>query len=450
MAAGTAIVSPSDIYEALMQTDGNFVVYRLDTGIAQWATGTEGTDANQLAFQSGGDLVVSLGGGNENWDSGTNNYGGTTLNMQDDGNLVQYTASGRVTWSSWYGKVPPPTTAPTASLKGPKWVPGGSTPELTYSSTNASSCTISYNGIISHVTLNGSIVMPPTAGDTNYILNCTGPGGSVSKELKVSFLPGTILPTNYGPVYSANAGAPLNINGSLSIINSSATNWSGYEDDAPSGTYTKIKADVTVPAINCANFSQATIVGAWIGLDGARDGTVEQTGVDASCDNVNNDKQLTPDYFLWYEMYPAAKIPTLGNHVNSGDTIQLSIIYNSGDNSFTLTAYDTNTKYELTVNAQCPTSSSNNCLRSSAEFIVENHLSDNPPLYLSQFTNPITFSNAEVANNATNGQYYPFTDWVNTSEEGSNSQFGKVNTLSAQRLNAGTNSFSVYDNVPNY
>jgi outer membrane protein assembly factor BamB len=54
--------------EAVMQTDGNFVVYDLDTGTPIWHTHTDG-------------------------------HPGAYLNIQDDGNLVVYSAEGEALWS---------------------------------------------------------------------------------------------------------------------------------------------------------------------------------------------------------------------------------------------------------------------------------------------------------------------------------------------------------------
>ena len=54
---GQAIYSPSGTYDAVMQADGNFVVYAVG-GAAQWSTATGGSGATEVAMQADGNLVV--------------------------------------------------------------------------------------------------------------------------------------------------------------------------------------------------------------------------------------------------------------------------------------------------------------------------------------------------------------------------------------------------------
>ena len=110
------------IYQAIMQSDGNFVVYEDDTPI--WNTNTVGgADAPyRLAMQPDGNLVVygsskadvSLSGFGvcsagtpciAVWSTGPRGgrsagTGPYTLRMQDDGNLVMYDSTGLPLWSS--------------------------------------------------------------------------------------------------------------------------------------------------------------------------------------------------------------------------------------------------------------------------------------------------------------------------------------------------------------
>lgn len=95
--AGSVLRSMNGTYQALMQGDGNFVVY--GAGRALWATGTQ-TPAAALALQSDGNLVLYDTSGRARWASGTSGSGGAdVLAMQDDGNLVLYSA-GRAVWAS--------------------------------------------------------------------------------------------------------------------------------------------------------------------------------------------------------------------------------------------------------------------------------------------------------------------------------------------------------------
>ena len=81
-------------YVAIMQGDGNFVVY-LQTGsgsIPQWSTNTSNHPGDYLIMQGDGNLVLyRQGGGISDWNSGTQNNPGACLIMQGDGNLVIYT-----------------------------------------------------------------------------------------------------------------------------------------------------------------------------------------------------------------------------------------------------------------------------------------------------------------------------------------------------------------------
>ncbi|MCI2958593.1 hypothetical protein MN032_12895 [Agromyces atrinae] len=83
-------------YRAVMQTDGNLVVY--DNGRAIWANDRRGANAS-LTMQGDGNLV-SYAGGRAIWATGTTGRGAVRLVMQNDGNLVLYTASGQAVWAS--------------------------------------------------------------------------------------------------------------------------------------------------------------------------------------------------------------------------------------------------------------------------------------------------------------------------------------------------------------
>lgn len=73
------------------QLDGNLVLSV--GGVAKWGTGTNGSTAGHVSFQSDGNLVVYDGSGRALWASGTNNKGATDMDLQTDGNLVIYNQS---------------------------------------------------------------------------------------------------------------------------------------------------------------------------------------------------------------------------------------------------------------------------------------------------------------------------------------------------------------------
>ena len=99
--SSTAVVSPSSfivghltassgLYSAVMQSDGNFVVYSFRSHThAIWASGTTGHPGALLVKQSDGNLVIYQGT-RALWATRTVVGPTADLEMQDDGNLVIY------------------------------------------------------------------------------------------------------------------------------------------------------------------------------------------------------------------------------------------------------------------------------------------------------------------------------------------------------------------------
>jgi hypothetical protein len=88
---------------AIMQTDGNLVVYV--NGRPQWQSGTGGHPGAFLALQTDGNAVIYTAQGRPVWNSGTGGRSVSSLVMQSDGNLVIYGADGLPTWSRTTGVV---------------------------------------------------------------------------------------------------------------------------------------------------------------------------------------------------------------------------------------------------------------------------------------------------------------------------------------------------------
>jgi hypothetical protein len=90
LTVGQAIVSsdPGHAYTAVMQGDGNFVVYGPTGPI--WSSHTNGTAATRATMQSDGNLVLYTATNVPVFATGTNGSGGNRLVMQSDGNLVAY------------------------------------------------------------------------------------------------------------------------------------------------------------------------------------------------------------------------------------------------------------------------------------------------------------------------------------------------------------------------
>lgn len=84
-------------WSAVMQGDGNFVVYA--NGRVQWSTRTDGNPGAWLAMQTDGNLVIYSAAGRPLWNTRTDGKGGRRLVMQADGNLVIYRADNRPVWS---------------------------------------------------------------------------------------------------------------------------------------------------------------------------------------------------------------------------------------------------------------------------------------------------------------------------------------------------------------
>jgi GH25 family lysozyme M1 (1,4-beta-N-acetylmuramidase) len=84
--------------QAIVQTDGNFVVYQ--GGKAKWSAKTSAYHWSHASLQEDGNLVVYDYGGIARWNSRTYNIGsGTVLKMQADGNLVEYKGT-KAVWNS--------------------------------------------------------------------------------------------------------------------------------------------------------------------------------------------------------------------------------------------------------------------------------------------------------------------------------------------------------------
>lgn len=98
LAAGSELASPNGQHRAVMQGDGNFVVYRA-SGTPKWATGTDGRAIGGIIMQGDGNLVMYDPNGAV-WASGTDGHPGAVVVMQDDGNLVIYDPNGTPLWAT--------------------------------------------------------------------------------------------------------------------------------------------------------------------------------------------------------------------------------------------------------------------------------------------------------------------------------------------------------------
>jgi len=84
------ITSDDGRFRLIMQSDGNLVVYRNSDNRALWATGTQGTDVHHAIMQTDGDLVLYHVNSAPAWATNTTGKPGSFLVIQNDGNLVIY------------------------------------------------------------------------------------------------------------------------------------------------------------------------------------------------------------------------------------------------------------------------------------------------------------------------------------------------------------------------
>jgi surface antigen len=113
LAGNQWIRSPNGQFTALMQTDGNFVLYGPHGAL--WSTRTGGSSGGSLSMQADGNLVLYRNGA-AIWLSGTAGYSDVSLVLQDDGNLVLY-RGGTPLWArSWHS-----TWGTTRSDNGSAW-----------------------------------------------------------------------------------------------------------------------------------------------------------------------------------------------------------------------------------------------------------------------------------------------------------------------------------------
>ena len=82
------------------------------TETATWNTGTAGGGAGQAILQSDGNFVVYDAQGNPGFFTGTGGNPNARLVLQDDGNIVIYTSSDQPVWDRIGGAAPAPSPTP--------------------------------------------------------------------------------------------------------------------------------------------------------------------------------------------------------------------------------------------------------------------------------------------------------------------------------------------------
>lgn len=185
-----------------------------------------------------------------------------------------------------------------------------------------------------------------------------------------------------GPMERAGSGAR---SGHSSASSSDSINWSGYAVTGSPGTFSGASASWTEPTATCSGSSSSGHHGRggggssadqyaafWVGLDGYSNDTVEQTGTDSDCDGT------TPEYYGWYEMYPASPV-YFTNTVEPGDDMSASVTF-SGTDTYTLVLTDSTQDWTQTI-----TKTESGLARESAEVITEAPSSSSGVLPLADF-----------------------------------------------------------------
>lgn len=163
--------------------------------------------------------------------------------------------------------------------------------------------------------------------------------------------------------------------------NGTSANWSGF---AVSGaTFTDVQGSWIEPTVAC-QAGETSASSFWVGIDGAGNETVEQTGTDADC------YRGRPDYLAWYEMYPEYAVE-ISKPVFPGDVFQAEV--NSPEaGTFRLILTNVTRGWTFSI-----TRFSSQAERTSAEWIAEAPGQDNEQMPLANF-GTVHFSNCSANN----------------------------------------------------
>lgn len=150
--------------------------------------------------------------------------------------------------------------------------------------------------------------------------------------------------------------------------------WAGFVVD--SAAFTAVEGRVKVPTVTCTSNEQA--FGAWVGFDGWNTQTVEQVGVNATCDNASAYLK-TPAingvyYYAWAAMHGAGSYENFDIVIKPGDVIYSKASYANG--KFTLYVKNETTGQNGTNVQSCKVpdgfhEATGDCPRTHAEWIVE-------------------------------------------------------------------------------
>ena len=99
LSPGQYLISPNQKYTAVLQNDGDFVLYDSSNYIL-WESNTFDTQVNNIVMQYDCNLVIYDSNAIPTWATFTATNSNCSLNVQDDGNLVIYTGDNVPVWAS--------------------------------------------------------------------------------------------------------------------------------------------------------------------------------------------------------------------------------------------------------------------------------------------------------------------------------------------------------------
>jgi hypothetical protein len=202
-------------------------------------------------------------------------------------------------------------------------------------------------------------------------LSTSAASSAASVAPSVAPLGGTLMP---GLVHAPLLGKHLlsTVLGSglrNTTTNVQSSNWAGYADIGD--TFQTLSSSWVQPTVNCTpthggllgiGASRTAYSSFWVGLDGYSSSSVEQTGTDSDCSSKG-----TPNYYAWYEMYPASSVQLpAANVVYAGDTMYGMVMSNSAGTDFYLQLYNATRNWTYSVHE-----TGSGYARSSAEFVAE-------------------------------------------------------------------------------
>lgn len=193
----------------------------------------------------------------------------------------------------------PPVPTAALSISASTVASIGGSVIVTYSSTNAASCSLSSSPVF--------VVGANPLGDCNGTYDLSVPQAYSGRTVTLTF------------TVTNNAGQSASANQTFTQFGQS-TNWSGYIVYSSSEVVTQVSGKWTVPTLDCSSTPNAG-ASEWVGIGGAGSGTgvLLQTGIATDC--VNGAQQNS----AWWELLPAAAVYFGGFTVSTGDTIQATV-----------------------------------------------------------------------------------------------------------------------------